>query len=190
MNRQLPQRRKFHFVDNSRDGGLSADAKAHITSEGNRQKRLRQVQAFQQRQQSFSNSPDAAKLSPEEGGTYTINEPTIKSLPLSSTSNTSPSSGKAITFVRGPQRERARTPLPPSPLGLVERRLIDMDPFETMPARMDHSAKYLVGELRQNGMGSPIADSSQGLISPMFMETRYADPGSKTCRGSMEGSYH
>lgn len=181
MNRQLPQRRKFHFVDNSRDGGLSADAKSHIASEGNRQKRLRQVQAFEQRQLSFSNSPDAAKLSPEKGRTETADELTAQSSILVLRSSTSPSSANAITIIRGPQRKRARTPIPASPLGLVERSLIDMDPFETMPARMDHSAKYLVGELRQKGIGSPIADSSQGLISPMFMETRYADPGPETC---------
>lgn len=100
MNRQLPQRRKFHFVDNSRDGGLSADAKSHIASEGNRQKRLRQVQAFEQRQLSFSNSPDAAKLSPEKGRTETADELTAQSSILVLRSSTSPSAN-AITIIRG-----------------------------------------------------------------------------------------
>lgn len=78
-------------MDNSRDGGLSADAKSHIASEGNRQKRLRQVVAFQLRQQSFSNSPDAARLSPEKGRTETADELTAQSSILVLRSNTSPS---------------------------------------------------------------------------------------------------
>jgi hypothetical protein len=49
-----------------------------------------------------------------------------------------------------------------------------MDPFETMPAKMNHSAKYLVGESGMNSSGKSMADMSEGLISPMFMETRYA----------------
>jgi hypothetical protein len=155
MNRPLPARRKFHFVDGSASGSasgrLTADAKAHIASESNRQKRLRQVEAF--RNQSSSKSPEGGKVSPAKNSPGTAKAGA--STPPSSTTDISPESGNNAVG-KSPRRERARTISNPSPLALVERNLIDLDPFETMPAKMNHSGKYLVG-----------------LISPMFMETSF-----------------
>ena len=150
-----PARRKFHFVTSSRDGGLTPDAKAHIASESNRQKRLREVQAFQLRvrqgSRSLEKSPEAPPKKKTVEGCAEAEPRTAKSESSLSTSasGTSPRSvdANAVALVgRSPPRKRARTATPPSPLGLVERNLIDMDPFETMPAKMNHSAKYLVGE--------------------------------------------
>jgi hypothetical protein len=150
-------RRKFHFVTGSRDGGgLPAEAKAHIASESNRQKRLREVQAFQvsvrRPSQEVSKSSEVSPKTRKVKGCAEGEGPrTVKSdsLPLTSTSGISPRSVIAHAVVGSTPRKRARVreATPPSPLGLVERNLIDMDPFETMPAKMNHSAKYLVGEL-------------------------------------------
>jgi hypothetical protein len=154
MNRPLPARRKFHFVDGSASGSasgrLTPDAKAHIASESNRQKRLRRVEAF--RNQSSSKSPEGGKVSPAKNSPGAAK--TGASTP-SSSRDTSPDSGNNA-IDKSPRRERARTVSNPSPLALVERNLIDLDPFETMPAKMNHGAKYLVG-----------------LISPMFLETSF-----------------
>lgn len=145
--------RKFHFVTNSRDGGgLPADAKAHIASESNRQKRLREVQAFQvqirRQSQEVSKSPEVSPKTRKVKG-CADGEVRSDSSRSTSASGISPRSvtARAIVGSSPRKRARARAVVPASPLGLVERNLIDMDPFETMPAKMDHSAKYLVGEL-------------------------------------------
>lgn len=150
-----PPRRKFHFVTSSRDGGLPPDAKAHIASESNRQKRLREVQAFQLRvrqgPRSLDKSPEGRPEKNTVEGVAEREQRTAKSESSLSTSASgmSPRSvdAGAVVVVRGsPPQKRARTGTPPSPLGVLERNLIDMDPFETMPAKMNRSAKYLVGE--------------------------------------------
>jgi hypothetical protein len=141
MDHPLPQRRKFHFVDSS-TGALSPDAKAHIATENNRQKRLRDVQAY--RRQSSSKSPDDAKISPSLSAAKA--SPDAKATTSSSpTTSASPTSAQNGTTGTSP-RKRARAVTSYSPLSLVERSLIDLDPFDTMPAKMNHSAKYLVGE--------------------------------------------
>lgn len=156
----IPARRRFYFVTTSRDeGGLPTDAKAHIASESNRQKRLREVQAFQwqvrQQSQEVSRSPEVSPPTRKaHRGAEVVGARTARSesSPSTSASGISPrsagSDAKHDAVVKTSPTKRARTRMvtPSSPLGLVERNLIDMDPFETMPAKMNHSAKYLVGE--------------------------------------------
>lgn len=160
MDQPLPHRRKFYFVDNSRDGRLTARAKAHIASESNRQKRLRQVHAF--RQKSISKSPEEFKISPE---TTQASPDTHTTNPSPSTTSTSPISASEAA-AQSPPQKRARTVTPPSPLSLVERNLIDMDPFLTMPATMNHSAKYLVGKSSWMVLKAPFLTHVQVLSAP------------------------
>ncbi len=142
MDQPLPARRKFHFIESSFNGRLSADAKAHIASESNRQKRIRQVQAYRsdKSRQSLLQSSEVSKRSSKSPEAAKTQSPSTES-------TTSPDvGGHAVAkSPKSPPPKRARTLTPPSPLALVERNLIDLDPFETMPAKMNHGAKYLVG---------------------------------------------